>query len=106
MILTLEEKRRLRVAVWYRDKGRCRYCGTACHWNSEPYDSFDDDFAILEHVIPRSKGGTWDIENLVLACNYCNAKKAFLNGEKLYYKSDNFAVQNIERFMRIAGIQL
>jgi 5-methylcytosine-specific restriction endonuclease McrA len=102
---SLEEKRRLRAAIWDRDKGRCRYCGKACHWNSVPYDSFDDDFGIIEHVIPMSKGGTWNIENLVLACNYCNAKKALLNGERITLKFE-FSIEQIERFMRIAGIQV
>jgi hypothetical protein len=30
----------------------------------------------LDHVIPRSKGGTNRPENLVLACQYCNTHKS------------------------------
>lgn len=29
----------------------------------------------VEHIIPRSRGGTDDIKNLALACKYCNWEK-------------------------------
>lgn len=29
----------------------------------------------IDHVVPVSKGGTWDMENLVLACGPCNSAK-------------------------------
>ena len=100
-----EEIRRLRAIVWDLHKGMCFYCGKHCHWSSVPYDGFDDDFGMIEHRVPISKGGTWNVENVVLACNYCNAKKALLNGETITLKFE-FGVEQIERFMRIAGIQL
>jgi len=30
----------------------------------------------IDHIIPLSKGGTWHIANLVLACKPCNNAKA------------------------------
>ena len=30
----------------------------------------------VDHVIPRAAGGSWDIRNLVLACNTCNLLKS------------------------------
>lgn len=30
----------------------------------------------LDHLIPKSMGGTWDIENIVLCCWECNHAKA------------------------------
>lgn len=30
----------------------------------------------LDHLIPKSLGGTWDIENIVLCCWECNHAKA------------------------------
>src|SRR5581483_8267624 len=50
-----------RVAVMARDAGMCQYCGSRA-------DSID-------HVIPRSKGGTHTWENVVAACRPCNARK-------------------------------
>lgn len=42
--------------------GRCAYCFSA------PATDFD-------HVVPLARGGTNDIENLVPACEFCNASK-------------------------------
>lgn len=47
-----------------RDKDICRYCGRT--W----------EIMTVDHVIPRSKGGTNDPENLVAACQPCNSLKA------------------------------
>jgi 5-methylcytosine-specific restriction endonuclease McrA len=51
-----------RRAVFARDKHRCQYCGSARHLT-------------VDHVVPRSRGGsdTWD--NLVTSCAPCNRKK-------------------------------
>lgn len=51
-----------RKEVLRRDKHACQYCGS----NKQ---------LTLDHVIPRSKGGkhTWD--NVVIACQTCNARK-------------------------------
>uniref|UniRef100_A0A7S3K3Z1 HNH nuclease domain-containing protein n=1 Tax=Aureoumbra lagunensis TaxID=44058 RepID=A0A7S3K3Z1_9STRA len=49
--------------LYLRDDGRCQYCNTK---------SMD---LTLDHVLPRSKGGKSDWDNVVLACRSCNAKK-------------------------------
>lgn len=51
-----------RREVLRRDRHTCQYCGSSKNLT-------------LDHVIPRSKGGkhTWD--NVVTACERCNAKK-------------------------------
>lgn len=55
----------LRATVFARDNYRCRYCG-----RSAP------EFVIeVDHVLPVSKGGADDIDNLVTACWECNAGK-------------------------------
>jgi len=51
-----------RKAVFARDGGRCGYCGG-------PATS-------LDHVIPRSRGGTHTWDNVVSACARCNHVKA------------------------------
>jgi 5-methylcytosine-specific restriction endonuclease McrA len=50
-----------RRAVFARDEWDCQYCGAAAE--------------NLDHVIPRSRGGVHDWENVVAACRRCNAKK-------------------------------
>jgi hypothetical protein len=54
-----------RFAILERDRFRCRYCGV------EP------DVATLQvdHVMPRSHGGSDDQKNLVTACSDCNIGK-------------------------------
>ncbi len=51
-----------RKAVFARDGGRCAYCGAAA--------------TSLDHVVPRSRGGTHTWDNVVSACGRCNHAKA------------------------------
>lgn len=44
-------------------RGRCAYCGRAPR------------LIIKEHMVPRSRGGSNGIENIVPACQSCNATK-------------------------------
>ena len=50
-----------RKAVFLRDGHKCQYCG-------RPAENVD-------HVHPRSKGGTHTWDNVVAACRRCNGKK-------------------------------
>lgn len=47
------------------DGSRCRYCGTEC---------FED--LTIDHVFPRSRGGSDNPSNLVVACRSCNSRKS------------------------------
>ena len=49
-----------------------RKCGFRCVYCELPIT--EEDFTV-DHVIPRTKGGSNDFDNLVAACNSCNAKK-------------------------------
>lgn len=51
--------------VWKRDKGCCFYCGCKLTWETKTVD----------HVIPRSKGGTSRAWNIVISCSTCNQNK-------------------------------
>ncbi len=51
-----------RKAVFARDGGRCVYCGAAA--------------TSLDHVVPKSRGGTHSWDNVVSACGRCNHVKA------------------------------
>ena len=51
-----------RFNVFLRDKFTCQYC-----WSKKEL-TFD-------HLLPRSKGGKTDWNNVVTACSNCNVKK-------------------------------
>lgn len=55
----------LRVRVYKKTPGVCWYCG---------YD-INHKNRTIDHVIPRSKGGGDEYENLVPACSDCNRLK-------------------------------
>lgn len=63
MSLPLNSKAWLHIAkqVKQRDGYQCHYCGAEGN--------------TVDHIVPRSKGGTDDLDNLVTACNPCNASK-------------------------------
>ena len=58
--------KRLRFSVFARDNFTCRYCGRQS----------DKVELVIDHLIPVSKGGTNDQENLITACVECNQGKA------------------------------
>jgi 5-methylcytosine-specific restriction endonuclease McrA len=61
-------KRRIRFSrynIFARDKNTCLYCG----------HKFPRSELNLDHVIPRSQGGTSTWENVVCSCHRCNRKK-------------------------------
>ena len=59
-----------RFNVFLRDKFTCQYCG-------------DKKDLTFDHLLPKSKGGVTDWENVVTACSTCNVKK----GGRLYKTS-------------------
>lgn len=54
----------LRERVYEKTDGACAYCGTALESNWH-----------IEHVVPRCRGGGWELGNLVPACKRCNSMK-------------------------------
>lgn len=51
--------------IYARDENRCQYCGKR----------FPTNELSLDHVVPRSRGGTSCWTNLVCACLRCNVRK-------------------------------
>ena len=55
---------KLRVFIFSRSNGKCSYCGKQAQE--------------IDHVVPRSKGGTDSVNNLTATCRSCNEKKSNL----------------------------
>lgn len=55
-----------RINIFLRDDFRCQYCG----------EKFTTNELTFDHVIPRSKGGSNTMGNVVAACAPCNSKKS------------------------------
>ena len=54
-----------RFLIFVRDQWTCQYCGK----------SLTEKEATVDHVYPKSLGGTWSWNNLVTCCPDCNQKK-------------------------------
>src|SRR4030065_254306 len=71
---------KIRITLFDRDECTCKYCGRS---------PMKDKNVILhiDHKIPKKKGGTDDLNNLITSCEQCNLGKSdlLLN----YWKSKN-----------------
>ena len=57
----------VRIAVAQRAEGRCEYCHLPVQGQVARFP--------IDHVLPRTAGGSTDLSNLALACPHCNARK-------------------------------
>jgi 5-methylcytosine-specific restriction endonuclease McrA len=65
-------------AVIERAQGRCEYCQSRADYTTEPF--------AVEHIIPVSRGGTSEIDNLAFSCSGCNGHKPPLPLIELWYR--------------------
>lgn len=67
-----------RQQVWDKTNGRCWYCGTGLVVSPEgaagKAGTIGNWFA-LDHAVPRSQGGSNDVNNLLPCCWSCNSSK-------------------------------
>lgn len=77
-----------RKYVYVRDKNKCQYCG----------EVFDDRDLTVDHVHPKSKGGSNDWTNLVTCCQPCNTKKAdrFCQEAKMFPRNPPRELKDID----------
>ncbi|GJN24640.1 hypothetical protein PR202_gb12393 [Eleusine coracana subsp. coracana] len=66
-LLHVVKRRRIKQSlsrknIIYRDGFTCQYCSSG-------------ENLTIDHVIPISRGGKWEWENLVTACSRCNSRK-------------------------------
>jgi len=62
--ISTREWRDLRDLVFQRDGLSCHYCGAS------------EETMHVDHVLPLIRGGSNDIDNLVVACRACNCGKS------------------------------
>ena len=67
--------------IYRRDGNRCHICGKQV--NKKDFTRTDEGvfvagpkYPTVDHVIPKSKGGSHDMKNLKLAHKSCNTKKS------------------------------
>jgi hypothetical protein len=61
--VTAEQRR----VVIERARGCCEYCQSQSRFSTQAFS--------VEHVIPRARGGSSNLDNLALACQGCNNHK-------------------------------
>src|SRR5581483_11879662 len=86
-----------RKNILLRDRNTCQYCGTLL--------SSSD--LTLDHVVPRSRGGSSTWENLVACCHPCNRRKGNRlpteAGMKLIREPRSFNLHTSRHIMRLLG---
>lgn len=58
---------KLKELLFGRANGLCEYCKSPANISSQPF--------VIEHIIPKSKGGETTENNLALSCQGCNNHK-------------------------------
>lgn len=86
----------IKASIHQRDGYNCRFCGipvvrretrtrikdrypTALRWGSketEQHAAFQAMWAQYDHVVPHARGGTNELENMILTCAACNFGRA------------------------------
>ena len=80
--------------VQRRDNFMCRYCGKD---GLASLDNWHD--CTIDHVVPRTHGGSDDETNLVTCCGYCNAIKS----ERVFESIDAARAYIMERRKKLQG---
>lgn len=75
-----------RMALFARDGWKCQICSEPVDYTADP---LSDWYPSLDHVIPRSRGGSDEVSNLRTAHRWCNS----VRGDMSYYTDADLAVQ-------------
>ena len=84
-------KRPTKKMLWFRDEGRCQYCKKSVTVSN----------ATIDHVLPRSRGGSHTWKNLVIACVKCNGKKGSALPEECDMKLSKKPMPPTESFLPV-----
>ena len=79
-----EAKRLWRTDVKEKWHFKCAYCG-------------DGNNLTIDHVVPRSKGGTDFTKNVVCCCSDCNQRKGHEPWEEWFLKQEYFSEEKYQK---------
>ena len=74
-----------RIAIYLRDDWTCQICRERVDRHADP---LSDWYPSLDHIVPRSHGGTDDADNLRTAHRWCNS----VRGDLTYYTDADLAL--------------
>lgn len=66
-----ERRNRIRKEIYDKQEGKCHYCSKELSLQSKKINKR----MVIDHVVPRAKGGTNCQDNLVGTCHHCNNRK-------------------------------
>jgi hypothetical protein len=81
-----EARRKWRESIKEEWNYECAYCGSEKNLT-------------LDHIIPRSKGGSDKITNIVCACKECNHDKGQEFWSEWYLKQDFFTTERLSEII-------
>jgi len=82
-----EAKREWRKMIKDKWGNKCAYCG-------------EENNLTIDHVVPRSKGGTDFVTNVVCCCQDCNQDKSHKPWEEWYSNQEFFTQQRKDDILR------
>lgn len=65
--------KRIRTKLFHKQHGLCIFCKCSMKAPKSGQRKQEDNYATLEHIVPRSEGGTNDESNFAVSCFACNS---------------------------------
>ena len=72
----------IRHQMWQEIDGNCPYCGQKMWVRGIHQRGKAKREATIEHIIPKSEGGSNEISNLTVSCNQCNRARGRIPHEQ------------------------
>lgn len=89
----LGNAKRIKIAILLvKQEGRCHYCQKNIELKLDKDAEPLKHHATLDHVVPRVKGGTDSLKNLVASCLKCNVIKSDMSYEKFMKMIGTYSV--------------